>query len=196
MPALRILRLARVSRCAMVGSGTRKARAISGVVMPANVRSVNATCASSASAGWQHVNIRRSRSSGTSSVAASSAAFSTATSWTFDAPSWSRRTRSRARFRATVVSQAPGRRGMPSRDHRSAAFVKASCAHSSARSQSPVSRMTVATIRPHSCWKAPLIADWTSGITSPRSASLRCFRSERPGAFRRPRLPRRGPCSR
>ena len=34
MPALRILRLARTSRCAMVASGTRKARAISVVVMP------------------------------------------------------------------------------------------------------------------------------------------------------------------
>ena len=49
----------------MVGAGTRKARAISSVDSPPSVRSVSATCASIASAGWQHVKIRRSRSSGT-----------------------------------------------------------------------------------------------------------------------------------
>ena len=49
----------------MVGAGTRKARAISSVESPPSVRSVSATCASGASAGWQHVKIRRSRSSGT-----------------------------------------------------------------------------------------------------------------------------------
>ena len=46
MPALRILRFARTRRCAIVGSGTRNARAISAVVSPASVRSVSATCAS------------------------------------------------------------------------------------------------------------------------------------------------------
>ncbi len=51
----------------MVASGTRKARAISAVVMPASVRRVSATWASNDSAGWQQVNMRRSRSSGTSS---------------------------------------------------------------------------------------------------------------------------------
>ena len=65
MPASRILRLARTSRWAIVASGTRNARAISGVVSPASVRSVSATCASTASAGWQHVKMSRSRSSAT-----------------------------------------------------------------------------------------------------------------------------------
>lgn len=51
IPALRIFRLARTRRCAMVASGTRKARAISGVVSPASVRSVSATLASMGSAG-------------------------------------------------------------------------------------------------------------------------------------------------
>src|SRR5688572_13475037 len=47
MPAALILRLARTGRCAIVASGTRKARAISGVVVtPPSVRSVSATCAS------------------------------------------------------------------------------------------------------------------------------------------------------
>ena len=41
----------------MVGSGTTKARAISGVERPPSRRSVSATCAAGASAGWQHVNI-------------------------------------------------------------------------------------------------------------------------------------------
>ena len=44
-------------RWAMVGSGTRKARAISGVERPPSSRSVKATWASGASAGWQQVNI-------------------------------------------------------------------------------------------------------------------------------------------
>ena len=55
--------MARVSRLAIVASGTRNALAISAVVSPASVRKVSATRASSVSAGWQHVNISRSRSS-------------------------------------------------------------------------------------------------------------------------------------
>src|SRR5438445_4934700 len=70
MRASRIFCLARTSRCAIVGKGTRKLRATSSVVSPHKVRSVSATCASSASAGWQQVKISRSRSSpnGSSSV--------------------------------------------------------------------------------------------------------------------------------
>ena len=64
MRASWILRFARTSRCAMVGGGTRKARAISSVDRPHSVRSDSATCASTASAGWQQVKISRSRSSG------------------------------------------------------------------------------------------------------------------------------------
>ena len=56
MPAARIFAFARTSRFAIVGSGTRNARAISSVVRPPSVRRVSATWASSASAGWQHVN--------------------------------------------------------------------------------------------------------------------------------------------
>ena len=51
MAASRILRFARTSRCAIVGSGWRKARAISFVVSPPSERSVSATCASVESAG-------------------------------------------------------------------------------------------------------------------------------------------------
>src|SRR5581483_3754283 len=87
---------------------------------------------------------------------------STPTSWSFAAPVAARRRRSIARLRAVVVSQAPGVRGTPSRRHRSSASVKASCAHSSARSQSPVTRMSVATTRPHSSRKARATAASTS----------------------------------
>jgi hypothetical protein len=46
-----ILRFARTSRRAIVGSPTRKARAISPVVRPPSVRRVRATCVSTAGAG-------------------------------------------------------------------------------------------------------------------------------------------------
>ena len=58
--AAAILRLARVSRCAIVVSATRKARAISATVRPPSNRRVSATRASGASAGWQQVKISRS----------------------------------------------------------------------------------------------------------------------------------------
>ena len=52
----------------------RNARAISGVVRPPSIRSVSATCASVASAGWQHVKISASRSSGIVLTSSSSSA--------------------------------------------------------------------------------------------------------------------------
>ena len=61
------VRLARTMRCAIVGSGTRNARAISSVVRPPSRRSVSATRASVESTGWQRVKISRSRSSPMSS---------------------------------------------------------------------------------------------------------------------------------
>src|SRR6266542_4345344 len=66
-----IFRFARTRRCAMVDSDCRNARAISAVVSPATDRSVSASCASRASAGWQQVKMSSSRSSGTDSSATS-----------------------------------------------------------------------------------------------------------------------------
>ena len=63
MCASAILRFARTIRLPIVGSATRKARAISPVVMPPSARSVSATRAGISSAGWQQVKISRSRSS-------------------------------------------------------------------------------------------------------------------------------------
>ena len=55
--------LARLMRCAIVASGTRKALAISAVVSPPTARSVSAIADERVSAGWQHMNSRISVSS-------------------------------------------------------------------------------------------------------------------------------------
>ena len=101
MPAALIFRFARTSRWAIVASGTRNARAISAVVSPPSVRSVSATCASVASAGWQQVKTSSSRSSGkvVSSIASSTAS-GTSSRRVFSASVRSRRMRSIARLRA------------------------------------------------------------------------------------------------
>ena len=115
---MRILRLARTSRWAIVASGTRKARATSAAVSPPTAWSVSATCASTASAGWQQVKISASRSSGRVSTSSSSAASARASSSAFRSSVRARRIRSIAAFRATVWIQAPGRRGIPLRGQR------------------------------------------------------------------------------
>src|SRR4051794_25803725 len=173
MPAWRILRFTRTSRWDMVASGTRKARAISAVDSPARVRRASATWASVASAGWQQVKMSRSRSSVTplSSGSGSSGSGTRAASRSLAAPRVSRRIRSVARLRAAVVSQAPGRRGTPSRGQVRRARAKASWAHSSARSQSPVIRMSVATTWPHSSRNASATAVSTSTTAAPSAGS-------------------------
>jgi hypothetical protein len=93
---------------------------------------VSATRASGASAGWQQVNISRSRSSGivlTSSSAPASAppaplsASSRASCSARAAERRSARIRSSARLRATVVIHAAGFAGVPSRGQRSRAVA-------------------------------------------------------------------------
>jgi MoaA/NifB/PqqE/SkfB family radical SAM enzyme len=61
-----------------------------------------------------------------------------------------RRRRSSARLRAVVFSHAAGLVGIPSRGQRSSARSNASCAHSSAKSQFPVTRIKYATTEPQS----------------------------------------------
>ncbi len=134
-------------RWATVGSGARKARAISSVVSPPSRRSVSATRASVGRTGWQAVKMRLRRSSPTSSSRAASksgAALSRASS---SRPSSSclrsdialLRSRSMARCLAVAVSHAPGLSGTPVSGQRSSATTSASCASSSA---SPTSRTT------------------------------------------------------
>ena len=185
MPASRIFRLARTRRWAMVGAGTRKARAISSVVSPPSVRRVRATCASTDSAGWQQVKTSSSRSSG-KSVVCSAGSTVTSTSCSASArslsvPVRSRRMRSTARLRAVVVSQARGWVGTPSRGQRSAAVAKASWAASSASSKLPRRPTRVARTRPHSSRKT------ASSSAVPRSWDVSPPSTPRPGAPRRHR---------
>ncbi len=109
---------ARLIRWAMVASGTRKARAISAVVRPPTARSVRASWAGSASAGWPHSSSRASVSS--ASGGDSSAADGSGTTGSSAATATSRRRRafslrhwSVSRREATVSSQARGLSGVP-----------------------------------------------------------------------------------
>ena len=155
-----ILRLARVIRWRIVASGTRKPRAISDACRPPSSRSVNATWASGARAGWQQVKINRKRSSliAASSNMSSSKASSKASGWSSvivaRCSRWprvdSRLMRSRARLRAVTVIHAPGLGGRPVSGQRSVATTNASWTDSSARSMLPRSRTRPATTRPYS----------------------------------------------
>src|SRR5262245_5670870 len=143
----------------MVGSLTRNARAISGVPSPPRVRSVSATRASMARAGWQQVKIRRRRSSvitGASSGTSGSmetAGSSVLSSSSFSLPRRSGRSRSIALLRAAVVIQAPGLSGIPRSGQTCIAAMNASWTASSARSKSPRTRIREAVARPDSCRK-------------------------------------------
>src|SRR6266516_467506 len=169
-----ILRLARTRRWAMAGSAIRKARATSSVRSPPSSRRVSAIWASGASAGWQHVKISRSRSSGTgptSCAPARSGSTSAARSWSSSRPRASRRSRSIAHRRAVVVIQPPGLGGRPSRGQRRSANPNASWTASSAISICPKTRIRAATDRPDSSRKTrPIVASPTAaGATPARS---------------------------
>ena len=142
------VRLARTMRCAIVGSGTRNARAISSVVRPPSSRSVSATRASVESTGWHAVKTSRSRSSPTSSSSAAStsrrrrrarrrrarAPSSSCLRSTHACRGAARRSRGASR---SPSARRPGCPARPSRGHCSSAATSASCASSSA---SPTSR--------------------------------------------------------
>src|SRR5262249_34392911 len=150
MRATRILAFARTSRWAMVAVGTRKARAISSVESPPSVRRVSATCASGARAGWQHVKMSRSLSSGTGASSSVVSSMCRAISSCICARRARRRMRSMALGRAVETSQAAGFAGLPVAGHCSTATAYASCSASSATSKSPSRRMRVARMRPWS----------------------------------------------
>jgi len=163
MPAARIFFFARVSRFAIVGSGTRKACAICEVVRPPTDRSVSATCASRSSAGWQHPKTSANWSSMSRPCSGSRSASATSVG-SRSSNRWARRIRSMALRRAVVSNHAPGRSGAPSRRHAREASTKASCADSSARSRSRSSRVNVATRRGHSVRKTASTVE-TAGMT-------------------------------
>src|SRR5213593_1019285 len=173
MRAPRILALARTSRCAMVGTGTRNACAISSVERPPSVRRVRATCASVASAGWQHVKIRQSLSSGTDVSSSADSSRWYAISSCFCTRRARRRRPSIALCRAVDTSQATGFAGVPAPGHRSIAVANASWSASSATSKSPSRRMRVARIRPCSARKISsrrMAAWWKSYSTGRQRA--------------------------
>src|SRR5580704_11563638 len=156
IPASRILPLARTRRWAMVGSGTRNACAISAVVSPPSSRSVSATRAAVPSAGWQQVNMSRSRSSRTGPSSRGSSWACKSAAWAcLSARAASRRSRSIARLRAVVMIHPAGLGGNPASGHRRAASANASWTASSAVSMSPKTRVRTATARPYSSRKTP-----------------------------------------
>ena len=98
------------------------------------------------------------------------------------------RIRSIARFRAVVVSQAPGLAGSPSRGQRSAAIANASWVASSARSKSPRKPIRLARTRPHSSRKT-----CSSSATAPPAVAPRPRHPVAPPeSARQARAPRRG----
>ncbi len=62
-PAAAIRALARVMRCSIAASPTRKARAMRAVGTPETMRSARAICWFAGSAGWQQTNSSRRMSS-------------------------------------------------------------------------------------------------------------------------------------
>src|SRR5205809_3429581 len=170
------VRFARTMRCATVDSGTRKARAISGVVSPPSRRRVSATRASVESTGWQEMNTRRSRSSptGLSSAASRSgaapscrASSSCPSASCFRSSRLSRGRASIARCFAVAMSQAPGLSGIPDSGQRSSAATRASCARSSARPTSRTIRVRPAIKRADSIRQTASIARWASLLRRP-----------------------------
>ena len=173
MPASAILRLARTIRWAIAGSATRNARAISAVVRPPSDRSVSATRAGGASAGWQHVKISRRRSSriidasSSSGCSCSCRRTSSASRSARPAAARSRRSRSIALRCAVVVIQAAGLAGTPPAGHAAAAAANASCTASSAMPKSPSRRTSVARTAPRSSRKTRSTAAAVAVTTRP-----------------------------
>src|SRR3954465_11542199 len=77
-----------------------------------------------------------------------------------------------ARLRAVVVIHAPGLSGTPRAGHVSRALMKASWTASSARSKSPVTRISVATARPCSSRKTRSTMSWAA--LDPVKEPVRC----------------------
>src|SRR5215467_9440706 len=197
------IRLARTMRWATVAAGRLKPRAISWVVRPATIRSVRATCPSVASSGWQHIAISRSWSSAIPAASVPGAVppggVRPSSSGRSDASRscalLESRTRLRARLRHTVISQAPGRSGMPCKGHRSNAASSVSWATSSAACRSPVIRSATAMSRGHSSRNAAVRAA-SSGLLTVRSLLSSRPSAAAPPPGSRSRLPTRPPACR
>jgi hypothetical protein len=150
----RILRRARTSRLARVGSGSRNTAAIWAGLRPQTARSVSATRTCGSSEGWQHKKISASCSCGAVAPATSGGPLGRFSSRTAAASFWvrraCRRSASSALCRAVPISQACGFGGTPDRGQDDSATRQASCTASSAAARSPVARVTPATAA-HQC---------------------------------------------
>ncbi|GAA1327793.1 hypothetical protein GCM10009592_15060 [Brachybacterium rhamnosum] len=136
------MRLARLMRCPIVRSSTKKHCAIWAVVSPPTARSMSATCEAVVSAGCAQSISSRRVSSGASDSTGSAGSDARPGSRAAARSSRSRRAasarrRSTARREATRVSQAAGFLGVPSRGHCSAAAMSASWTASSQVVKSP-----------------------------------------------------------
>ena len=139
---------------------TRNARAISAVVSPPSSRSVSATWALAASAGWQQVKIRRSRSSRTGP--SSGRLVARVQQRRLGVAVVARRLAAQPVDRAVAGGgddPARGARRQPVDGHRSTAAANASWTASSAMSMSPKTRTRTATARPYSSRKTRSISD-------------------------------------
>ena len=125
------------------------------------MRSVSATRASIANAGWQHVKTSRRRSSSMAPGGCAGSSYDIRASCCLPARFCSRRIRSMALRVAVVVRGHPGWEGgrpaaiAPPRSRTHAA------AASSAMSRSPNRRARLATTRAHSSWCVCVTASWT-----------------------------------
>ena len=149
---------ARVSRAAIVASGTRKSRATSRVGTPTTSRRLSALADFGASDGWAQRSTSRSTSSSTTSptsamtrAAAASCSASTTSSGSLRTATASARSRSTARRRAAVSSQAGGLVGTPSTGQCRAAASNPSDRASSARSRRRYWPTSSASSRPQCC---------------------------------------------
>ena len=178
-PARRSVARARLSRCAMVDSGTRKAAAISVVPRPATARRVSATCEGRVSEGWQHRSSSCRLSSAAAPATSSAAGVTSATASAATATSRAVRARaarpwSTSRREATRISHARGLSGTPSRGHCRAAASRASWAASSQSARSPCRRSraprTCDDSRRHTSSSTPVVTGARPLATSPVAA--------------------------
>ena len=167
IPAARIFRFARTRRCAIAGSATRKACAISVVVRPPTSRSVSATRLSGGERGVAAGEDEREPLVG-------DRAHVVLLGRELLEPAEELGLLLEDLLAADPVDRAvargrddPGARAcaaVPSRGQRSSAVVNASCTASSASSRSPRTRVRIATALPHSSRKTRSTSGCTAGV--------------------------------
>ena len=178
------VRFARTMRCAIVGSATRNARAISSVVRPPSRRSVSATRASVDSTGWHAMKTSRSRSSPMSSsidrlrdrgdgvcLVAIRSRGRARRACVSDRACCGAGGRCRGASRSASATR-PGCPGRRTCGHCSSAATSASCASSSARPTSRTMRASPAMSRADSMRQTASISRWMSAAVTAADQSI------------------------